>query len=105
MTILLSRDPKRTGYQSVFPAALTSATYDADNRLTARTTAAGTIHPAYDANGSLINDGARAFTWDARNRLTAIAVAPASFVYDGLGRRLEGIRHGGDCRGGDRLSL
>ena len=76
-----------TLFQSVFPTALTSATYDVDNRLTAHTTAGGTINPTYDANGGLINDGARAFTWDARGRLTAIASPAAGFVYDGLGRR------------------
>ena len=59
----------------------------------------------YDANGSLTNDGAGAFTWDARNRLTAITATPASFVYDGVGRRttatLGGVTRGYLYDGGD----
>jgi RHS repeat-associated protein len=43
----------------------------------------------YDANGNLTNDGTNTYTWDARNRLTAISGGlSASFVYDGLGRRI-----------------
>jgi YD repeat-containing protein len=53
----------------------------------------------WDANGNLLNDGYRAYTWDGENRLTAIEMAaeavsdglPAQrseFVYDGQGRRL-----------------
>jgi len=44
---------------------------------------------SYDANGNLTNDGTNTYTWDARNRLTAIngPGVSASFVYDALGRR------------------
>src|SRR2546422_5736364 len=43
----------------------------------------------YDANGNLTNDGTNTYTWDARNRLTAISGGvSASFTYDALGRRI-----------------
>ena len=81
-----------TLFQSVFPAAVTSATYDADNRLTQWAAASGTLNPTYDANGRQITDGGKGhgshtLTWDARGRLTAIAATPASFAYDAIGRR------------------
>ena len=43
-----------------------------------------------DANGSLTNDGARTFAYDAENQLTIITVAgswKSDFTYDGLNRR------------------
>ena len=76
-----------TLFTSVLPAAVTSAAYDAGNRLTSRVTAAGTQTPAWDANGSLTSDGINSFIWDARNRMTAIG-SQASFVYDAFGRRV-----------------
>lgn len=76
-----------TLFQSIFPVALTSAAYDPDNRLTTWVTASGSVSPVYDADGNLTNDGSRAFTWDARGRLTAIAATPAGFAYDAAGRR------------------
>ena len=48
------------------------------------------VNPQYDANGSLTNDGTRAFAYDPENRLTNVNVAGAwksEFAYDGLGRR------------------
>jgi RHS repeat-associated protein len=47
----------------------------------------------YDANGNLLSDGARTYTWDAADRLLSIGYAanPAwstAFRYDGLGRRI-----------------
>jgi RHS repeat-associated protein len=66
------------------PAAVASATYNAANRLTAW----GGTALAYDLNGNLTSDGSRTYTWDSRNRLTAIAgAATASFAYDAFGRR------------------
>jgi RHS repeat-associated protein len=73
-------------FQSVLPAPVTSGTYDAANRLTQWTTPGGGVSPTYDANGNLLNDGNRGYSWDARNRLTAVPGA-ASFSYDGLDRR------------------
>jgi RHS repeat-associated protein len=70
-------------FKSALPAATTAAAvYNADNQLTSWN---GTTI-SYDLNGNLSNDGTRSFTWDARNRLTAIG-SVASFVYDGVGRR------------------
>src|SRR5213594_2080598 len=66
------------------PAAVASATYNAANhQLTF-----GAQALTYDLNGSLTRDGTNTYTWDARNRLTAITgpTSPA-FIYDGLGRR------------------
>jgi YD repeat-containing protein len=47
---------------------------------------------SYDANGNLLSDGQRSYSWDAENRLAAIGYAAqpgkqTSFAYDGLGRR------------------
>jgi RHS repeat-associated protein len=71
----------RTG----LPAATTAAaTYDAANQLTSW----NGVPVTYDANGNLTTDGTRTFTWDSQNRLTSISgPTPASFVYDGVGRR------------------
>ncbi|HVZ15356.1 MAG TPA: RHS repeat-associated core domain-containing protein, partial [Bauldia sp.] len=75
-----------TLFKSVLPAATTAAaTYNADNQLTSWNGSSGT--PTYDLNGNLTNDGSHAFTWDARNRMTAVT-GTASFVYDAVGRRL-----------------
>jgi RHS repeat-associated protein len=75
-----------TLFQSVLPPALTSATYNAANRLTARVAAGATISPTWDANGSLASDGTNTYSWDARNRLTSIG-SLGSFSYDAFGRR------------------
>jgi RHS repeat-associated protein len=47
---------------------------------------------SYDANGNLLSDGSRTYSWDAENRLVAIAYPgqpgkATAFAYDGLGRR------------------
>jgi RHS repeat-associated protein len=66
------------------PGAVSSATYNAANQLTAW----GGTALAYDANGNLTSDGSRTYTWDSRNRLKTIAgTATASFAYDAFGRR------------------
>jgi RHS repeat-associated protein len=80
-----------------------TATYDAGNRLTRITLAPGTpaaatYDLAYDDTGNLIGKTNAAdasdrtvYTWDSRNRLTAIG-APglsAAFAYDSLGRRTQ----------------
>jgi RHS repeat-associated protein len=70
----------RTG----LPPALASATYNAANhQLTF-----GSQVLTYDLNGNLTSDGASTYTWDVRNRLAAnTGPSPASFIYDGAGRR------------------
>jgi RHS repeat-associated protein len=80
-------------FQSALPAAVTSASYDLANRLTARTASGVTASPTWDANGNLTSDGVRTYTWDARDRLIAIP-GVASFAYDGLGRRQTATRGG-----------
>ena len=45
----------------------------------------------HDADGNLLSDGTRSFTWDAESRLTGITHGDGStsaFAYDGLGRRV-----------------
>jgi RHS repeat-associated protein len=70
----------RTG----IPAALTSATYNAGNQLTARDATSFT----YDLNGNLASDGLTSYTWNARDQLVGLSGgASASFAYDGLRRR------------------
>jgi YD repeat-containing protein len=80
-------------FQSVLPTAVTSASYDLANRLTARTAAGITASPMWDANGNLTSDGVRSYIWDARDRLTSI-VGVANFVYDAFGRRQMATRGG-----------
>jgi RHS repeat-associated protein len=68
------------------PAAVSSASYDAANRLTAWGTNSSF---AYDANGNLQGDGTNIYNWDARNQLSSITGGvTASFQYDPLGRRI-----------------
>jgi RHS repeat-associated protein len=47
----------------------------------------------YDADGNLLSDGTRDYSWDAENRLVGITYPghsgqAAAFAYDGLGRRV-----------------
>lgn len=68
------------------PAALSSATYDAANRLTAW----GSAAIAHDLNGNMTSDGTRSYHWSARNELTQVmtgSTIDASFAYDAVARR------------------
>jgi RHS repeat-associated protein len=48
------------------------------------------INQGYDANGNLISEGSRTFSYDIENRLTAVdAGATATYIYDALGRRIK----------------
>jgi RHS repeat-associated protein len=70
----------RTG----LPAAVASASYNANNQQTAW----GGQTITFDLNGNLISDGANTYTWDARDRLVGISGGTtASFTYDPTGRR------------------
>jgi RHS repeat-associated protein len=69
------------------PAAVASATYNADNQLT---NWAGTTY-SYDLNGNMTSDGTSTYSWNARGQLTTIAAGAtttASYGYDPLGRRV-----------------
>lgn len=67
------------------PAALTSASYNADNQQTQF----GQSNLTYDANGNLTSDGTNTYTWNARNQLSAISgQVSAGFAYDAFGRRI-----------------
>jgi RHS repeat-associated protein len=74
---------------TLFPSAVTEASYNAGNRQTAF----GSQVLAYDDNGNLtsITQGTdiTALTWDSRNRLTALSTptTAATFSYDAASRR------------------
>ena len=71
--------------RTLLPQPLSSASYNAANRLTQ----SGAATLTYDANGNLTNDGINTYTWDARNQLTGISGSvSASFQYDPFGRRV-----------------
>jgi RHS repeat-associated protein len=77
----------RTG----LPQAVTAATYNVNNQQLTF----GSQNLTYDLNGNLTGDGTNTYTWDARNRLAAIAGSlPASFVYDAAARRGRKIING-----------
>ena len=69
--------------RTTLPAAVASATYDANNRLTHW----GGIALGYDDNGNLISEGSTTYTWNARNQLAATSQGAASYAYDAAGRR------------------
>jgi RHS repeat-associated protein len=74
----------------------TSFTDNSLNELLKSTVAEGstilsTASYAYDANGNLLSDGQRIFSYDAENRLVGIVYGSnnsTTFTYDGLGRRV-----------------
>lgn len=72
--------------RSNLPVAQGTASFDADNRLTAL---AGQSL-AYDGDGNLTNDGTNAFSWNARGQLSSITgpSTAAAFTYDPVGRRI-----------------
>lgn len=57
-------------------------------------TTAGSSTFTYDANGNLLSDGVRSFSWDSENRLIQATTTvnglshTTGFAYDGLGRRV-----------------
>ena len=78
-----------------YPPSTTTQTaiYNILNQLTTLSNPPPASQPlTYDANGNLLSDGGRTYSWDAENRLVAIAYPgqsgkATSFTYDGLGRR------------------
>ena len=71
--------------RTLLPDPVTSASYDAANRQRAW----NGLMLTHDANGNLTTDGSTTYTWDARNRLSALSRAgtTAAFRYDSFGRR------------------
>lgn len=69
--------------RTTLPAAVASATYDANNRLTNW----GGTTLNYDDNGNLILEGTATYSWNARNQLSATSLGAASYGYDAAGRR------------------
>jgi len=61
--------------------------YDAANQVITATTPQGTASDSYDAAGNLLSDGTSAYSYDALDRLTALAGAGAaeSYGYNGDG--------------------
>jgi RHS repeat-associated protein len=79
-------DPAGNITKFAAPSGTSAAAY---NQVNALTKFAGTPF-TYDADGNLLSDGVRTYSWDAENRLAAVTRAGvhSSFAYDGLGRRI-----------------
>ena len=70
---------------------MASATYSADNQQLTF----GSQTLTYDLNGNLTSDGTNTYTWTARDQLATISgPVLASFVYDGVGRRMHKTLNG-----------
>jgi RHS repeat-associated protein len=70
------------------PSGATTLAYNKTNTLTAE----GAQPVTADADGNILSDGARSYSWDAENRLVAITYKAqpgkhTTFSYDGLDRR------------------
>ena len=68
------------------PAAVSSATYNANNQLTRW----GNTNIGYDPNGNMNGDGTNTYTWNARDQLSAVTKPGQTlpgFTYDAFGRR------------------
>ncbi len=66
------------------PQPVASAMYNANNQQLTF----GSQTLMYDLNGNLTSDGTNTYAWTARNQLATISgPVPASFIYDGDGRR------------------
>ncbi len=62
-----------------------------------------TAGDSYDADGNLLDDGQRSFTWDAESRLLSVTLKvqagkSTAFRYDGLGRRIAIVTNGTEVR-------
>jgi RHS repeat-associated protein len=62
------------------------------------------INPTYDVNGNLLNDGFRAYTWDALNRLSVVNRVSdgdqiAAYSFDALNRRIRRVVSNGGLPG------
>lgn len=76
--------------RSLLPTSVLATTYDLSNAQLAF----GDVSQTFDANGNLLTQtdasGTTTYTWDARDRLTALSgpTISAGFAYDALGRRV-----------------
>jgi RHS repeat-associated protein len=66
------------------PSPVSSASYDATNRLTSWNGTPLT----YDNSGALLSFGSSTYTWDSRNQLISTSDGGGSFSYDTFGRRI-----------------
>jgi len=69
---------------------ITAYTYDEADQLNTAQQGSTTWQYTYDANGSLISDGVKNYTYDSANRLVAVSdqLSAVSLSYNGLGQRL-----------------
>ncbi len=69
---------------------ITAYTYDEANQLETAQQGSTTWQYTYDANGSLISDGVKNYTYDSANRLVQVSdqLSVTSLFYNGLGQRL-----------------
>jgi RHS repeat-associated protein len=67
------------------PAALSSATYNADNEMTAD----GATTLSYDPEGNLLTDGTTSYTWNPEDQLASVTAGSTSvsFAYNPFGQR------------------
>ena len=78
---------------TLLPAAVASATYNADNQLTLW----GSQGFLYDLNGNMTADGTNAYSWNVRNQLVALTPdggTANTFGYDAFGRRQKKVING-----------
>lgn len=87
---LISGITESSDAATAYPATGTqTASYNNLNQLTALSGQ----ELSYDADGNLLSDGMRNYSWDAENRLVGITYPgqpgkATAFAYDGLGRRI-----------------
>ncbi len=83
-----------TEARTSLPEAMSGASYDAANELTAL----GGEALSYDANGNLLSDGGASYTWNDRNQLKALEEGSTSwsFAYDPFGRRTAKTANGNE---------
>jgi RHS repeat-associated protein len=77
--------------QNLGPGTVTTVyTYDAANQLTSAQQGSTSWQYTYDANGSLISDGVKTYTYDSANWLVEVSdqLSVTSLHYNGLGQRL-----------------
>lgn len=71
------------------PAGTTTNSYNAADQLTGSTGLGGTVTYSYDANGNMLSNGAKAYTYDLADRMRTakIGTTTTTYAYDGFGNR------------------